>query len=71
MARADTLSHHKIGGAERKTPKSLRSILIQQSSVAEEARALYSALVDEQETVGCFLVDQVIGELPRNPKFQK
>ena len=64
MERVETLSHHKIGGAKRKTPKSWSSILIQQSSAAEDARAWYSASVEEQETVGYCSVYQVIGELP-------
>ena len=48
--------------------KILSNILIQQSSAAEEAKILYSTLVEDLETVGCFLADQVIGELPRNTK---
>ncbi|XP_075634230.1 uncharacterized protein LOC142606746 [Castanea sativa] len=58
IARAETLSHHKTGGSDRKTPKSLKSILIQQSLAAQEARALYFASVEERETVDCFLADQ-------------
>ena len=69
MERVETLSHHKIGGAKRKTPKSWSSILIQQSSAAEDARAWYSASVEERETVGYCFVYQVIGELPRNTKI--
>jgi len=71
MARAETLSDHKIGGAKRKTPKSLSSILIQQSLAAKDARARNSASVEERETVGCYFANQVIGELPRNTKIPK
>ena len=69
MARANTLSHHRIGAAQRKTPKSLRSIRIQQSSAATETKALYLASAEERETMGYFLADHVIGELPRNTKI--
>ena len=69
MARANTLSHHRIGAARRKTPKSLRSIRIQQSSAAAETKALYLASAEERETMGYFLADHVIGELPRNTKI--
>ena len=62
MARVDTLSHQRIGAAQRKTPKYLRSILIQQSSAATEAKALYSTSVEERDTVGYFLADHVIRE---------
>ena len=64
MAKALTLSHHNKGGLERKIPKS-RSIRIQNNSAAEDANALYSASVEDLETVDCFLADQVIGQLPK------
>ena len=50
----------------RSTPKSLRSIRIQQSSAAIETKALYLASTEEREIVGYFLADHVMGELPRN-----
>ena len=55
IARAKTLSHHKIGGWER----------IQHNSAEAMARALYSDSVEERETVGCFLANQVIVLEPR------
>jgi len=66
MAKALTLSHHIKGGVERKIPKSLRSIRIQYNSAAVEAKALYSASVDDLETVDCFLADHVMGQFPKN-----
>lgn len=69
MARADTLSHHKLGRAKRKAPKSLRSILSQHSPATEKARALYSTLVEERDTVGYFLADQVIRQFPRKTRM--
>ena len=50
MARVETLSYHKMGGLWRKTSNTW----IQHNSVAKEARALYSASVEDQEIVGCF-----------------
>ena len=37
---------------------------IQHTSTEAMARALYSDSVEERETVGCFLADQVIGLEP-------
>ena len=65
-ANAETLSHKSIGGINKKTPKSLRIILIQHNSAAMVAKALYSASVEDRATVSYFLADQVIGELPKN-----
>ena len=57
MASVETLSHQRIGVWERKMPRSLRSVRIQQSSVEAMARALYSNSMDDLEIVGCFLAD--------------
>lgn len=45
--------------------KSRKSVRIQHNPGAEEAKALYSASVEDLETAGCFLADQVIGQLPK------
>ena len=65
-ANADTLSHQSMGGKDKKTPKSLIIILIQLNSIVVVAKALYSASVEDLDTVSYFLVDQLIGELPKN-----
>jgi len=65
-ANAKTLSHQSIGGRDKYTPKFLRIVLIQHNSATAEAKALYSASVEDLAIVSCFLVDQVIGEFPRN-----
>ena len=46
-------------------PKSRRSIRIQYNSAVVEAKARYSASVEERDTVPCFLADQEMGEFPK------
>ena len=52
-----------------KIPKSLRTIRIQKTSAVAEARLRYSASVEDQETVHCFLETQVMGVEPRNTTY--
>ena len=65
IARAETLSHHKIGASTRKTPSSLSKVWSQHNSAEAKARARYSDTILERETVSCFLADHVIGLEPR------
>lgn len=44
--------------------KSRKSVRIQHNPGAEEAKE-NSASVEDLETAGCFLADQVIGQLPK------
>ena len=46
-------------------PTSLSKVRSQHTSAEAVARARYSDLVEERETVGCFLAEQVIGLEPR------
>ena len=71
ITKALTLSHHNNGGVERNMPKSRRSIRSQNNSAAVEANALYSASVEDLETVDYFLADQVIGQLPKKTTIPK
>ena len=66
IAKALILSHHRKGGVERKIPKSLRNIRIQYNSATVEAKALYSASVDDLDIVDCFLADHVMGQFLKN-----
>ena len=59
-ANADTLSPQSMRGKDKKTPKSLIIILIQLNSATVVAKALYSAFVEDLDTVSYFLADQVI-----------
>jgi len=52
---APMLSHHSLGVEDREIPSSRRSAWIQKSSAVVLATDLYSAFVEERETVGCFL----------------
>ena len=61
MERAETLSHHRVGAVEMKTPRSLSNVRSQQSSTEAKARALYSDSVEDLDTVSCFLTDHVMG----------
>jgi hypothetical protein len=61
IAKAETLSHHKIGGSEMKMPRSWGKTRSQHTLTEAKARARYSASVDEQDTVSCFFADQVMG----------
>ena len=38
---------------------------IQHNSATVEAKARYSVSMEDQETIACFLADQVIGQLPK------
>jgi len=49
------LSHHSFDGEDSFNPRSRRRDWIQSNSVAVLAMDLYSASVDDRETVGCFL----------------
>ena len=62
---AELLSHHRMGMCGRNSLSSLNKVHSQASSTAVEAKARYSASVEEQETVDCFLEDQEIGFEPR------
>jgi hypothetical protein len=46
-------------------PRSFSKVRIQHSSAKAIAKALYFDSVDDLETVGCFLADQVVGLEPR------
>lgn len=61
---APMLSHQRFGGVESVTPSSLRREQIQSKSAAVLAIDLYSAFVEDRETIGCFLL-QEIKFLPR------
>ena len=65
MAKAEMLSHHRIGAAEMKTPRFLRSVWSQQSSAEAKAKALYYDLVEDLDTVSYFFADHVMGFGPR------
>ena len=62
---AELLSHHKMGMWGRKSLSSLNKVRSQANSATMEAKARYSAFVEEQETVDCFLENQEIGFEPR------
>jgi hypothetical protein len=62
---APMLSHHSVGGRENRRPISEHRDIIQESSAAVFARALYSASVLEWATVCCFLQLQEIKLFPR------
>ena len=54
-----------MGMCGRNSLSSLNKVHSQASSTAVEAKARYSASVEELETVDCFLEDQEIGFEPR------
>lgn len=60
------LSHNRDGAAGRKICKSRSSLQIRMTSVAELAKLLKSASVEERATVGCLLLDQEMGLEPKN-----
>jgi hypothetical protein len=49
------LSHHSFGGEGKFIPRSRSRDCIQTNSAAVFTTDLYSASVDDRETVGCFL----------------
>jgi len=63
---ADMLSQNNIGAVGISICKKLSSCLIQSNSVAVTARALYSASVEDCDTVCCFFYDQEMGLEPKN-----
>ena len=65
IANAETLSHQRIGVSEMKMPRSLRRVQIQHSSAEAKAKAQYSDSVEDLETVGFFLADQVMALDPK------
>jgi hypothetical protein len=66
---APILSKNEIGAEERNTPSSRNNAWSQISSAAAFAVALYSASVEEQETVGCFLEFQDRRLEPRETQY--
>ena len=64
-ARAELLSHQRTGMWGRKSLRSLKGVQSHANSTAVEAKAQYSASVEDHETVDCFLEDQEIGLEPR------
>jgi hypothetical protein len=59
------LSHQSFGGLGRETPSSWRREQSQSNYAAVLATNLYSASVEDLDTVGCFLELQEIKLLPR------
>ena len=53
----------------RDKPSSRKRVRSQANLAAVDASARYSALVDERDTVDCFLEDQEIGLEPRKTKM--
>ena len=62
---AETLSHQRIGMCGRKTLSSRNKVRSQANSAAVEAKARYSASMEDRETVGYFFEDQDMGLEPR------
>ena len=65
MWMTDILSQYRVAGLRDDTPSSSNSLTIQVTSEAAYDMALYSASEDDLETVPCFLLFQLIGELPK------
>mgnify|MGYP007070156726 CR=1 FL=1 len=59
------LSHQSFGGLGRETPTSWRREQSQSNSAVVLATNLYSASVEDRETVACFLVFQEMRLEPR------
>ena len=68
MWRADWLSQRSSIGWPRWTPKDVRRLRSQTSSLVVIAMARYSASAEERETVVCFFVFQEIGHPPTMTK---
>ena len=54
---AELLSHQRIGMWGKKSLSSRNKVRSQANSAAVEAKAQYSAFVEDRETVGCFFED--------------
>lgn len=64
----DKLSQNIVVGVGTIICKKVSNCLIQSISAVVEAIALYTASVEDQEAVFCFLEDQYIGFEPKNTK---
>jgi hypothetical protein len=62
---APMLSHHNFGVDVRETPSSRRRAVIHISYAVVLATGLYSASVEDRETIGCLLELQEIRFEPR------
>ena len=66
---AELLSHQRIGMCGRKSLSSWNKVSSQANSTAVEAKARYSASMEDRETVGCFFEDQDMGLEPRKTNY--
>lgn len=63
---ADLLSQNNFTGVNPIIPKSKNNLITHITSQVTAPKALYSASVEDLETVGCFLLFQDITLLPKN-----